>query len=249
MIYSNNFCCFSSISRSFFSCHFTYSLICFSFNPTVLTQYPRLHKCRPQYRLPNLSYLWNNLIANFPFKYPITDDTAYFGGMDITKWIWSSLTFNSSISTNSFCRHNWYICPLTYSPISSLNIQYRYFGQQTTWYLHSYSVCDNFLNCLLIMYLLTGFWYLPGPWRYIMKIPKPVKPFYGTTTRGSGLNRLINILAPLLPMPPPLLGALGTPPISPIAFLAFVVWRCFSLPPLTTFVKNHLLVLLFPGLP
>ena len=24
-----------------------------------------------------------------------------------------------------------------------------------------------------------------------MKIPKPVKPFYGTTTRGSGLNRLI----------------------------------------------------------
>ena len=33
----------------------------------------------------------------------------------------------------------------------------------------------------------------------------------------------INILASLLPMPPPLVGALGTPPISPIAFLAFVV--------------------------
>ncbi len=26
-----------------------------------------------------------------------------------------------------------------------------------------------------------------------MKIPKPVKPIYGTTTRGSGLNRLIKV--------------------------------------------------------
>jgi hypothetical protein len=33
----------------------------------------------------------------------------------------------------------------------------------------------------------------------------------------------INILAPLLPMPPPSVGALGTPPVPPIAFLAFVV--------------------------
>jgi len=56
LVYLNRLSCFCSISFSFCSCHFTYSLICFSFRPTVLTQYPRLHKCRPQYRFPNLSY-------------------------------------------------------------------------------------------------------------------------------------------------------------------------------------------------
>ena len=94
LVYLNRLSCFCSISFSLRSCHFTYSLICFSFRPTVLTQYPRLHKCRPQYRFPNLSYRWNNLNANFPFKKPIIDETEYFGGTDITRWIWSSWIFS-----------------------------------------------------------------------------------------------------------------------------------------------------------
>ena len=56
VFYSNNFLCLSSISLSFFCCHFTYFLIRSSSNPTVLTQYPRDQKCRPQNFLPTLSY-------------------------------------------------------------------------------------------------------------------------------------------------------------------------------------------------
>ncbi len=74
-----------SFSFSFFSCHFTYFLIFSSSNPTVLMQYPLLHKCLPQYRFPNCSYLSNILNANFPFKYPIMSDKLYFGATDITR--------------------------------------------------------------------------------------------------------------------------------------------------------------------
>ena len=36
-------------------------------------------------------------------------------------------------------------------------------------------------------------WFSPEPWRYIMIITITVKSFYDTTTRGSGLSRLIKI--------------------------------------------------------
>ena len=38
LVYLKKDICFFSISFSFFSWYLTYSLICFSFNPTVLTQ-------------------------------------------------------------------------------------------------------------------------------------------------------------------------------------------------------------------
>ena len=123
--------CICSFSFSFFSCHLTYFLICSSFNPTVLTQYPLLHKCLHQYLFPNLSYL---LIANLPFKYPITwnnDDTEYFGGIDTTTCTGSICTFSSNISIKSFSLHSLYISHLTYFPISSFSILYLYFGQNT----------------------------------------------------------------------------------------------------------------------
>ena len=159
--YLNKLSCFSSISFSFFSCHFTYSRICFSFKPTVLTQYPRHHKCRPQYFFPKLSYRWNSFRASLPFKYPITEDTEYFGGIHVTIWTWSGFTFNSSTSIRSFCLQSECISRSVYRPISSLKILNLYFGQNTIWYLHSYNVCDSFLKRFDMMYLLVC-WYLPG---------------------------------------------------------------------------------------
>ena len=133
VFYSNNFLCLSSISLSFFFCHFTYFLIRSSSNPTVLTQYPRDQKCRPQNFLPTLSYFWKSLNAIFPFKNPIKADTEYLGGIETMRWTWSTWTFNSKTSTKSFWRHKIYICCLMYSAISSCKIFLRYFGQNTTW--------------------------------------------------------------------------------------------------------------------
>jgi len=105
----NCFCTtfFSSCSTLFScsSCHFTYFRICSSFSPTVLTQYPLAHKWRPQYFFPSLSNRWKSFNDNLPFKNPITADTEYFGGNDMTKWIWSFWTFSSITSTNSFWLH------------------------------------------------------------------------------------------------------------------------------------------------
>lgn len=99
--------------------------------------------------------------------------------------------FSSIISTKSFWRERKYSCCFAYSPIRSSKILNLYFGQNTMWYLHSYSVCDNFLNRLLIMY----FPFLQAPSREVhYTINVTVEPFYGTTARGSSLYRLINII-------------------------------------------------------
>ena len=50
--------------------------------------------------------------------------------------------------------------------LNTLNTLNRYFGQKTMWYLHSYNVCDKFLNFLRTMYIAVIFKQLPG--RYII---------------------------------------------------------------------------------
>ena len=124
---------------SLFNCHLTYFLICSSFRPTVLTQYPRAQKCRPQYRFFNSWCRSNIFIALLPFKNPTASDTEYFGGMDNTKWIWSIWTLPDTIS-KFFHRHNCRIISRVVLPISPSNILYRYLGHHTKWYLHSYIV-------------------------------------------------------------------------------------------------------------
>lgn len=54
----------------------------------------------------------------------------------------------------SFWSNKRYICWVTYFATSSSYILYRYFGQNTIWYLHSYNECASFLNWRVIMYLL-----------------------------------------------------------------------------------------------
>jgi len=65
------------------SCLRMYSRITASSRPTVDTQNPRAQKCWPtkfRFRSP---YTRARCIALFPLMYPITCDTAYFGGIAI----------------------------------------------------------------------------------------------------------------------------------------------------------------------
>src|SRR5438128_12515452 len=58
-----------------------YARTMFSSSPTVETKYALAQKCSPVkffWRPPNLRAIW---IALFPFRYPTTFETAYFGGM------------------------------------------------------------------------------------------------------------------------------------------------------------------------
>ena len=57
------------------------------------------------------------------------------------------ILFMVACITISFCLHNTYICCCF---AYSLNVLYRYFGQNTTWYLHSRIVCDSVLNLLIM---------------------------------------------------------------------------------------------------
>ena len=144
-----------SMILSLCNCHLIYFLICSSFRPTVLTQYPLAQKCRPQYRFFNPGHLSKTLMALLPFKKPTISETEYFGGIDNIKWIWSIKTFNSSIS-NFFHLHNDDKLSSTVLLTPFSNTLYRYFGHQTKWYLHSQTTCAIFLKSL-IEYLLLIF--------------------------------------------------------------------------------------------
>ena len=137
-----------SMIRSLFSCHSTYFLIWSSSSPTVLTQYPFAQKCRPQYRRFSSRCLSNILIALLPFTKPTNSDTEYFGGIDTTRWIWSTWILPASIST-FFHSHSCFMISRTDLPTSPLRILKRYLGHQTRWYLHSHTACASLLKSLI----------------------------------------------------------------------------------------------------
>jgi hypothetical protein len=85
------------------------------------------------------------LIALFPFMKPTASESEYFGGTERTKWIWSTWMLPSRISI-FFHSHSCRIMSRMERPISPRKILNRYFGHQTTWYLHSHTACDNLLN-------------------------------------------------------------------------------------------------------
>ena len=111
-----------------------------SFLPTVETQFPRAPKCCPtKFRLPQASprAMW---IALLPLMNPLTDATEYFGGTDKRMCTWSGIKCPSS-TVHSFCSAS----DLNTVPGSlrngANNALRRYFGMNTTWYLHSQVVC------------------------------------------------------------------------------------------------------------
>ena len=140
---------------SFSNCHFTYFRIFSSSRPTVLTQYPFAQKCLHQYRFLSSRCLSKILIGYLPFKKPTISDTANFGGIDMTKCMWSSWTFISKIS--SFLHlHSCFMISLTDFSTAPFKILNRYLGHHTIWYLHCQIACANFLKSL-IEYLLLSF--------------------------------------------------------------------------------------------
>jgi hypothetical protein len=136
-------------------CILTYFLICSSSRPIVLTQYPFAQKCRPQYRFFNSRCISNILMALLPFKKPTVSDTENFGGTDKTRCTWSAWTLPSKISI-PFHSQSCRIISRRLRPTCPCNILNRYFGHQTTWYLHSHTACDNLLK-LFNEYLLLSF--------------------------------------------------------------------------------------------
>ena len=108
----------------------------------------------------------NIFMALFPFKNPTVSDIEYFGGIDSTRWIWSSCTFPYIISI-PLHSVSCFIISRTDLPISPFSILNRYLGHHTTWYLHCHTACANFLNCF-IEYLLQIFRVSTNPfsWRY-----------------------------------------------------------------------------------
>ena len=151
-------CC--SLFLSMCSCHFTYLRISSSSRPTVLTQYPFAQKCRPQYRRFSSKWWSNTLIALLPLMKPTVSAIENLGGTLSTRWIWSTWTLPSRIST-LLHSHNCLMISRTLRPICPVRIRNRYFGHHTTWYLHSQTACANFLN-RLIEYLLLIF-RVPNP--------------------------------------------------------------------------------------
>ena len=91
-------------------------------------------------------------MALFPFRNPTTSETECFGGMDKTRWTWSSWILPSKIS-NFFHSHSCHTISRTESATLPFSILKRYFGHHTIWYLHCHNACANFLYSL-IEYLL-----------------------------------------------------------------------------------------------
>src|SRR5690242_4781107 len=102
----------------------------------VVTSRPEMLSGKVFCRPPNVRAMW---MALLPFKYPMTWDTAYLGGMAINMWIWSISNFPSRIS-HSLCVANSRRTGPNSCRISTNSLLRRYFGIHTTWYLHSHRV-------------------------------------------------------------------------------------------------------------
>src|SRR5512135_667415 len=122
-----------------------------SSNPTVLTQYPRAQKLRPN----NVPLVCNNSrwirIALLPFRYPIVIAMLYRGGTLSSMWMWSGLALPST-SSIAFWRHNSRrMCPMPRRILPDNTLR-RYFGRITTWYLQSHLtwawLCQSFMAVL-----------------------------------------------------------------------------------------------------
>ena len=70
-------------------------------------------------------------IALFPFKYPTTSETAYFGGILIHIWTWSLIKCPSSITTPFLFAKSWNISPKCFRMGPNINFCRR-FGINTT---------------------------------------------------------------------------------------------------------------------
>jgi hypothetical protein len=111
----------------------------FSSNPTVDTKYPLAPKCSPVKFLrqsPNFRAIW---IALFPFRYPTTFDSAFFGAMLKHIWTWSPIRCPSTTFDSLCLAYSWNISPSWLRNTPKIRFLRR-FGIITTWYLQSHLV-------------------------------------------------------------------------------------------------------------
>jgi hypothetical protein len=80
-------------------------------------------------------------IELFPFRYPITSATEYFGGIEINICTWSGSRCPSSILHSLRRASSWNTVP-NCRRICPNNAFLRYFGVNATWYLHSHVACS-----------------------------------------------------------------------------------------------------------
>src|SRR5215468_2699001 len=89
-------------------------------------------------KVPQLSFhVLRNPDRALPFRYPITSATEYFGGIDINMCTWSGIRCPSSILHSLRRASSWNTVPKCRLICPNSNFL-RYFGVNTTWYLHSH---------------------------------------------------------------------------------------------------------------
>src|SRR5512139_819240 len=87
------------------------------------------------------------MIALLPLRYPTIVDTEYFGGIEMHRWIWSRHALPSSRLTPLYSHSRRKITPTSWRNLPKMILR-RLFDTQTTWYLHSHTVCDRlFFTC------------------------------------------------------------------------------------------------------
>ena len=91
---------------------------------------------------PHSGWRSRSTMAPLPLAYPITSDTASFGGILTQAWTWSLHTL-PSMTSHPFLSKS----PLTRAPTSGLlcwqGTLRLYLGIQTMWYVQSHLVCDK----------------------------------------------------------------------------------------------------------
>ena len=69
-------------------------------------------------------------------------ETEYFGGIARHMWMWSIDKLPSITSTPLYSHSHRRIAPISFRSFPNIILR-RFFGTQTTWYLHSQTVCDK----------------------------------------------------------------------------------------------------------
>ena len=92
---------------------FIYCSILFAFFPTVSTKYPLHQKCLDPYLYFKFACLSKIISELLPFKYPITSDTLYLGGILISMWMWSGHASASCMIIPFLLHKSLKICPIS----------------------------------------------------------------------------------------------------------------------------------------
>ena len=140
----------------------TQRLIASSFSPTVLTQWPRAQKVLSlPTTLPHSGWRSRSTMADLPFTYPITSDTAILGGILTHTCTWSGQVLPSTTS-QPLCSKSLLSSEPTSGRLCWNSTFLLYFGIQTMWYVQSHLVCDKLASFIGFLPFLARFGHRGG---------------------------------------------------------------------------------------